>query len=144
MVRKLMAFLVVVLAASSAFADTKTGNANATSFARYSFTMPADGEFNATVVWTNSNVDIVWILVCGSGSNSFIVANGLGFQDRIAHLTVGIPGGIPCTLYITTVSGATPFRLHVQDSVDISARQGTEPRDPSRPSRIELGSLWSP
>jgi len=116
---------VVVLFASPALADTRNGNANSRSFARYVFTVPADGEFDATIVWNNANVDITWIIICGTG-DGFVVANALGFQDRIAHLVVGLPGGLGCTMFITTLSGSTPFRLHAQHSADQSLKNGTQ------------------
>lgn len=125
MAKKFVVLFVVVLIAAPAFADTRNGNANSRSWARYSFTMPADGEFHATVVWNNANVDIWWVLICGTGEG-FIAANALGLQDRIAHLVVGNPGGLPCTLFITTLSGSTPFRLHAQHSADQSLKNGTQ------------------
>jgi hypothetical protein len=125
MARIAMIFLVVALAASSVSADTKNGNANSTSWARYFFITPADGDFNASVVWTNADVDIWWVLICGG--NNITAANGLGLQDRIAHLVVGIPGGVGCTLFLSTLAGATAFRLHAQHASDLSTKQGIAP-----------------
>ena len=126
MLKKLTIVSVVVLFAASAFADTKNGNANSTSWARYSFTAPADGEFHATVVRTNSNVNVVTILVCGTGAG-FIAAQTLSFQDRITHLVLGLPGSLGCALFVRMVTGATAFRLHAQHSADLSLKGAAGP-----------------
>ena len=128
---------LVVGGTSPGWADTKTGRANRATEQLWSFLNGGTGETKVTLSWTNGNAYLLMILVCGTDPLVFgVAASGL---NRYAEITAGVPQNTSCLVGVSTVRGASSYRIHLNQTVSEASRPATARRahrQRRRPARL--------
>ena len=111
---------LVVGGTSPGWADTKTGVANRATIQQWSFLNGGTGETKVTLSWTNGNAYLLMILTCGTDPLVFgVAASGL---NRYAEITAGVPQNTSCVVAVTTLRGASSYRIHLNQTVSEASR----------------------
>ena len=109
--RMLAATLVLLLGASTSWADTRIGNANMNTVQSWSFTPTGTGQVQVVLNWTNNSARLTVIVVCGT-SDPLVFGIAGGNVNRLAMLQFGAVPGVQCLAGVSSLRGSSAYRIH--------------------------------
>lgn len=110
--------LVLLLVATTATADTKSGKTNPDKLVTYEVVSLFGGTMNATLTWQKKSAELFVVMVCELGVDALEWGVSASFEDRIQRLDTGVPPLVLCLYGISSFSGASKFYFNVQESSD--------------------------
>ncbi len=119
--------LSLLLSASVASADTRTGNANRRSVQSWSFVAGGTGQMQIIVNWTNTNARLLLLVLCGV-DEPLVYGVASGSVNRLGMVQFAAPPGVPCLAGVSAVRGSSAYRIHfLRDESATSTSQGRSP-----------------
>ena len=118
--RIIVMLVLVLLVATSIFADTKIGRAKPNSLQNWRFTPFVNGQAQIVLSWTSKNATLFMVLVCGISNPLTFGASGGGL-NRVAIMDVGLIAGVPCLLGVTSFQGTSGYRAHFNHTRGINS-----------------------
>lgn len=143
MTKHLMIIVLVMCGFSTVvFGDTKNGNANATSYQKWRIVTSGYSEISGTVTWTNQNVhQLHAVVTCSTGGltgNYYTYASSAPAFDRVVNFQFGSGPPAHCTIFLTTTSGATSYRLSVRERIGNSGPEFDEEQSQNNSAGLVL------